>query len=472
MTTLEYICIPNLEGTFDSQSKCNSEKDALVLPYQPVELNKELVLPLKIPLVAPPLVESSDIGDIANYAYIWFNNSDPYETITEKEEDFIHETITKGTFPTYFKTYSDKDKKELLANEITFVRKQFIKAGLSNITILQIPRILYDLFNLLYFYHTHAGIYAKSNETIRYECDSRTISKKEYDKYTRENIDKFKDNIFELNNRIIDFLNKNSFLDKIDIIDNYKDILDLIMKNIKNISLALRIHSSNPIDDSLKKINILYEILNFEKQPSRANGATGNSILLYRGADFNRDSTIEIKKDGKQYSCSLSQNLSILSGFITDAGACTINFMADLTHPINYTPPIDYWDPKLQTNNDKIKYTINKFMFGDKSPEDSLFFIPPIPPYLQLYCTDELWHPRTKIGSDSPIITGYVHIKGLLCTNIDFTKEYTYLQSNKTMDKLEEMYQSYKTARYIATWLKKYIKYKTKYLELKNQLGK
>ena len=40
------------------------------------------------------------------------------------------------------------------------------------------------------------------------------------------------------------------------------------------------------------------------------------------------------------------------------------------------------------------------------------------------------------------------------------------------MDKLEEMYQSYKAARDIKTWLKKYIKYKTKYLELKNQLGK
>jgi len=94
--------------------------------------------------VAPPSVVSSDIGDIANYAYIWFNNSDPLKTITEEEKGFIHETITKGTFPTYLQTYSDDEKEEILANEIEFVRKKFNKAGLFHITILQIPRILYD----------------------------------------------------------------------------------------------------------------------------------------------------------------------------------------------------------------------------------------------------------------------------------------------------------------------------------------
>jgi hypothetical protein len=33
-------------------------------------------------ICAAPPVPSSDIGDIANYAYIWFNNSDPLKTIT------------------------------------------------------------------------------------------------------------------------------------------------------------------------------------------------------------------------------------------------------------------------------------------------------------------------------------------------------------------------------------------------------
>jgi len=413
---------------------------------------------------SPPVVS----GDIANYAYIWFNNSDSSETITEKEKDFIHETITKGTFPTYFKTYTNEEKEELLANEITFVRKQFIKANLSNITILQIPRILYDLFNLLFFYHTHPGQYAKDDEKIIYDCNIYyydVITKKNkayentkdaYDKYTNENIDKCKSKIFELNDRIIAFLKKNVSLDTIDIVDNYNIILDLIMYNISEISVELRKQDSPRIDTPEKKI-ILYEILDLEKTPA------SKSILLYRGAKIDLDSTIYMPpelffgiKTAKttKMVCSISINLSILSGFLTDETACTINYMTGSMNGV-------------KVNNNKIKYIINKFMFGDGSKEDSLFFIPPIPPYLQLYGERELWHPRTKIGNDALKQMP----KGLYCY-ADFTKEYTYLQSDKTMAQLEEMYQSYKTNGNIATWLKKYIKYKTKYLELKNQLNR
>jgi len=446
MTTLKYICIPNLEGTFDSQSKCKDAaiKDALVLPYQPVELNKELVFPLKFPLVAPPLVESSDIRDIANYAYIWFNNES--KTITEKEKDFIHETITKGTFPTYLQQkYSNAERQALFTNEIKFVRQKFTDANLSHITILQIPRILYDLFNLFYLYNKS---FSSKPATITYICvpDIDTIEK--YNDYTNKNIDKLKDNIFKLNDKIITFLNTNGFLGSNTIVREYTDILDLIIKDISEISVEHRKHVSPQIDTDEKK-KILYEILDFEKQQ------TSNSILLYRGANFTLDSTIEIRGDRKQYPCSLSSNLSILNGFLTDQTACTIIYM---TH--------------VDIKNDKIKYTINKFMFGDGSEEDSLFFIPPIPPYLQLYCNGELWHPRTKIGSDSSNMIGRGRPKGLLCFDINFHVVYTYLESDKTMAQLEELYQSYKTNGDINTWLRKYIKYKTKYLELKNQLGK
>ena len=459
MTTQKYICIPNLEGTFDNQLQCKNDiNDAAVLPPPPVELNKEQVTqvvdPLTILPVASPPAVSSDIGDIANYAYIWFNTSNPSETITEEEKDFIHKTITKGTFPTYFKTYSDKDKKELLANEIIFVRKQFIKAGFSNITILQIPRILYDLFNLFYFYKTHDGIYAKSNEIIIYNCigiiksenEIDTINK--YNKYTDDNINKLKNNIFELNDKIITFLNTNSFLVSNIIVKDYTDILDLIIKDISKISVEYRKHVSPRIDD-LTKINILYEVLAFENKPA------SKSILLYRGAMIDLDSTIIDLGDrwGKE-PYSLSANLSILSGFIADHSACTINYMTGFSSG-------------EELYNNKIKYTINKFMFGDRSPEDFLFFIPPIPAYLQLYCDGELWHPRTKIGNDMVI---KIMPRGLGC-KINFSENYTYLQSDKTMAQLEEMYQLYKTNGNIATW-RKYIKYKTKYLELKNQLGK
>jgi len=432
--TTQVICIPNSEGTFDSQLHCKNDiKDASVLPPPPVEQD----------------------ADIANYAYIWFNKSKPLETIIQAEKNFIHETITKGTFPTYLnlKAYTYAEKMELFANEITFVKKQFSKKGFSHITILQIPRILYDLFNLLFYYYKYPNGYKFTGILIPYSC--RSINDKidkieDYIHYTNKIIEKCKDNIFELNNRIITFLNAYKFLDPINIVKNYDKILNLIMSKINVIPVTSRKHESPRIDTDVR-IKIFHEILDFEKK------SASESILLYRGADFTKDSTIE-KKDGKQYPCSLSINLSILSGFIGDYSACTINYMTCM------------WEG-LTLTGDKIKYTIKKFMFGDGSKEDSLFFIPPIPPYLQLYCYGELWHPRTKIGYNSPPTVTGGHPKGLGCYDIDITKEFIYLKSDKTMQELEEIYQSYKGANRIATWIK-YIKYKTKYLELKNQLDK
>jgi len=264
--------------------------------------------------------------------------------------------------------------------------------------------------------------------------------------YTNDNINKVKDKIFELNDRIIAFLNTNGFLVS-NIIVNYEEILELIIYNISAIDVKYRIQDS-PRIDTPENIKILREVLAFEDKPA------SKSILLYRGADFTKDSTIE-NKDGTQYPYSLSINLSILSSFLKDRTACTINYM---TH--------------VDIKNDKIKYTITKFMFGNPSPENSLFFIPPIPPYLQLYCKGELWHPRTKIGSNSPNMkyTKLRRVKGLFCFHIDFKVDYTYLESDKTMQQLEHIYQSYKGYTYIKTW-RKYIKYKTKYLELKNKLA-
>jgi hypothetical protein len=399
--------------------------------------------------VAPPPVVS---GDIANYAYIWFNNSDPYKTITEKEKDFIHETITKGTFPTYLQQkylqqkYSDDERQALFTNEIEFVRQKFTDTNLSHITILQMPRILYDLFNLFSFYNTQHGV------RMKLDCETETETLEGYISYINETIEYFKDKIFELNDNIIHFLIQKNLLDQI-ISGNYNTILDSIMFDIKQISLKQRERPFGHIDTE-KRITILRKVLEFESQPA------SNSILLYRGAKIKYDSTIEKKWDEAtreriQYPSSISLNLSILSGCILDKEACTFYY-------------IDKPDPRDDNDNDKIKYTIKKFMFGDKSPEDLLFFIPPIPPYLQLYGDRELWHPRTKIGNDAPVMEG--HPKGLYCNGIDFSKKFTYLQSDKTMEELEKMYQLYKGGN-IETW-RKYIKYKTKYLELKNRLGK
>ena len=69
-----------------------------------------------------------------------------------------------------------------------------------------------------------------------------------------------------------------------------------------------------------------------------------------------------------------------------DLGACTIEFFSKTSASGHL--------------NDKIKLNIKKFLFDDGSAENSLFFIPPIPPYVQMYSKGELFHPRTKIGKD------------------------------------------------------------------------
>ena len=84
---------------------------------------------------------------------------------------------------------------------------------------------------------------------------------------------------------------------------------------------------------------------------------------------------------------SLSFNTSIFTGCVMDPGACTMAFFSKTTS-------------RTGDLNDKIKLSIKKFLFDDGSAENSLFFIPPIHPYVQLYSTGELFHPRTKIGSD------------------------------------------------------------------------
>ena len=155
----------------------------------------------------------------------------------------------------------------------------------------------------------------------------------------------------------------------------------------------------------------------------------------------------------------LSLNMSMLSGFIYDGNACTLNYITDSNIPQTY-----------DKDNKKIKYTIKKFYLDDSSNEFSLFFIPPIHPFLQIYCGGELWHPRTKIGNnflnfDKILIFGIYPTD----TNYKFIKNFDYLLSNKTVEELEEIYQTYRCTNQITFWKKKYLKYKKKYLEyLKN----
>jgi hypothetical protein len=419
--------------------------------------------------------EKSNI-DITNYAYIWYNK-DPNNllTLTVQDKITIYNLINTYSYPNYLARHevqndmSAEDKKELLNNELLFIQKKFLEFNLGHIIVLQIPRILYDLFNLYYYYSNGFSL------KYRYYCDDTSLqSKLNYNKYTLSLIKEIENNIFELNNIII---SKISVYIINGIITKYDTILEYIIKDINSLS-------SNIITNEKKQV--FHDVLNIEKQYSL--GYT----ILYRGSQYEKDSTIFLTDEVESYIFlnSISLNMSILSGFIGDYDACTLNYITPGT--INF-----------KKDNNRIKYNIKKFHLDDLSDEFSLFFIPPIHPFLQLYCVGELWHPRTKIGKN---LFNYenIRVRGLNCDRYKFIQKCDYLISNKTFQEIEELYQKYKSTKQInqfggqevnelldklkeeeyiekeeikknggifnktSLYKLKYLKYKIKYLKLKN----
>ena len=369
------------------------------------------------------------MSDITNYAYIWYKKD-----LTSEEQDIILKIILDYSYPCYLandsiQTMSEADRKELLEHELLFIQKKFVEVCLVDVMIMQIPRVLYDLFNLLYSYTYNVDKKFFYQQLPIKPSDPLINTIEEYNHLTFIYTESVKENIFKLNDLIIKIITSRSG----------EDILELILN-------ALQKKGFLETEGSFLK-NIIREIFLFEKEPSE--GYT----ILYRAAKIELDSLI----DGKNIR-SLSLNMSILSGFINDKTACTLFLIQSI--------------PKSGINN-KIKYTIKKFNIFNKSNEYSLFFIPPIHPFLQLYCEGELWHPRTKIGYDyfeslSIFDERSYTIIGIGCRN-NFIRDSNYLKSDKTVEELETLYQQYKSTGQISIWQKKYLKYKNKYLELKNK---
>ena len=399
------------------------------------------------------------MSDITNYAYIWYKE-DPTKLLefTPGEQDLILKIILDYSFPCYLANESirdipEADRKELLENELLFIRKKIKEAHLDDVVIIQIPRVLYDLFNLL-FSNTYnlnlcfsydIDIEINSKGIISYSKPNYTTKNRvEYNKFTAILTNKVKNNILELNNFIINFIRP--YLSNI--ITEYNVILESILCSI-DMSFQVNVKDILGRIISLKKPHkkIIRQIIDFEKEPTK--GYT----ILYRGAEIDMDSTIcepEIR--------SLSYNNSILSGFLNDDTACTLTIMEERSDHVN-----------------KIKFTIKKFNIFDNTNENSLLFIPPIHPFLQLYCRSELFHPRTKIGYDYLVKLREFDpkyedsVKGILASTKSIL-EADYLISDKTVIELETLYQQYKSSGQISVWQKKYLKYKNKYLELKKYL--
>ena len=398
---------------------------------------------------------SDSDSDITNYAYVWYKRKPvsleesstpapmmmaaaaalPEElkdltNFSQDELDKIHEIIMRYSYPCYLagdsvSGFTPQEKDKLLNSELLFIREKMREANLAHIVIIQIPRILYDLFNL---YYTSNRYY------FDYSCSLKTL--REFNEYTRRNTDSCKESIFMLNKHIIDYLNANKYLDHIE--SYYYHILIFLTRLPmgtepeieRNRCTNVRYTITYDVAKSTRKISdgdfsqrlyLIGATLDIEKKKSQGR------LTLYRAA------TLESDNVGRQ---SLSLNTSMLTGCKYDINtACTFNLslQGSITSDEEY-----YYVEK------KIIYNIKKFFVGDLSDEDSLFFIPPIHPFLQVYCGGELFHARTKLGIPYP--QPHKHIRGLACSLTD------YLKSDKYTGELETIYEGYKNSGEIYIW--------------------
>jgi len=247
-------------------------------------------------------------------------------------------------------------------------------------------------------------------------------------------------------NNIIDImliLDNRMIIDKI--INDYSDLfLFIFADKFSNFSTILN-QTYNMKNNKVLLQQILYDEMDIDT----------SHMILYRGVSENKDNTIDRRNENKSYS--LSFNTSLFNGLISDYTACSYIYMA---------PSGDY----------KYKYIIKKFFYHDNSIESNIYFIPPIHPFMQLFCNGEFWHARSKVGKDSIIddisaFAGIFHKSNEAKNNI----MPDYIMSEYTVKELGSKYTDIKKTRneiidrkgqIYLEFFNKYMKYKTKYLNL------
>ena len=412
--------------------------------------------------------------DITNYAYVWYAR-DPSQQITQEDLDKIYEIILNYSYPCYLsgsaliRALTPEEKTKLLQHELSFIEEKMETAGLSHIVMMQIPRVLYDLFNLYFTFmyrQKFTDLSLSSIPTFDYACYLELHKMNDYDVITRRYTDSVKDNIFALN-AFIGLALTGAFGFSSNVENVQKKEYDEIADELVGECFEFKMFQGMSVEEAKK---IVRQVIHFEKQDSQGRA------ILYRGSENIVDSLIDLEEN--YYSnpplcdkymqgvisddpCmslsfrSLSFNTSIFTGCVMDPGACTMGFFSKTTYRGDL--------------NDKIKLSIKKFLFDDLSVENSLFFIPPIHPYVQLYSTGELFHPRTKIGSD------YIELKKKLSdtkpsASSRFTPDFVkglwgcgpneatfiqgcdYLKSTETQEQLNALYQRYKSTKVVGTW--------------------
>jgi hypothetical protein len=402
----------------------------------------------------PSFMYSDKPKYMLNYCYFWYeivniDGNQNYTILKNKNNNYlINQIIFEYSYPTCIlqQNLSKEEKNSIISDEYNFINT---KISNESIKLFQIPRILYDLFNILY----NIENVISDMWSIDFKNDNINDYFKKIEKLHLEK----KDIIIDINNKFIEFVNKH----EINLLNKSNEIYfkifkilyeELVEKMDYQISFDLKKklldieNYDNIVNKRLK--TILFQILlielgyiyDIQKDIYLLNNDP-KKMILYRGYSGNIFSTIY---DDQPYS--ISFNTSILNGIFNDKTANTYYYM--------------------KPGCTKGYYLINKH-FLDDSEEAKVFFIPPVHPMLLLYGAGEFWHARTKLFkiSDEQRKIGAHGIAHTTPENLIPT----FIISDLDRDTLEEKFHkliNYKS-EIIDKYYQKYLKYKAKYLQLK-----
>jgi hypothetical protein len=434
--------------------RITNNKISLPLPQQTSEIRM-------INILKKEQYESQN--NMLNYTYLFMTDNSFSQNIND---DNILNIINEYSYPCILKhTLNNKDFK--LKDFKIEMDLLYYYINNPSVLLIKIPRILYDLFNILFHLNNKGDFLSYSlqdynNSDIGHqfckqvsneECEDiithngkiKTYFHNDYNTYNKQIYKIFNDcknDIIKLNYFILNIINEvNHSITNINWHTIFKKIITKIQmfhddKRFQIFSNLKQYASINLL--SIRVINILEMTLKIElnKNNEIINNANDDKIILYRGMTYKKEGPVTSSHpffSGKEVFFSLSYNTSILNAILTDPTACTLYYYKQGS--------INYESGKTQFSGFIKQYILLDKIYYNNHIVTELFFIPPIHPYILLIIGGEYWHARSKFpASISKSDNKDQIIRGIADGH---TYKLDYLISHYDKDKLQEKFTEY-----------------------------
>jgi len=413
-------------------------------------------------------------NNMLNYTYLFMsNNSFSQHT----NDNYILDIINEYSYPCILKhTLNNKDFK--LKNFKIEMDLLYYYINNPYVLLIKIPRILYDLFNILFHLNKTGDFLSYSLDDFdnctpvgNQKCEdiviNETIHNRINKKYFHNNFDTYnkqiykifndcKNDIIELNYFILNIINEvNHSISNINWHIIFKNVITKIQlfhtdKRFKIFSNLETYASINLL--SIRVINILDMTLKIElnKNNEIINNDNDDKIILYRGMRYKKEGPVTYHPYfGEGVYFSLSYNTSILNAILIDPTACTLYYYKQGS--------INYESGKTTSSGFIKQYILLDKIYYNNHIVTELFFIPPIHPYILLIIGGEYWHARSKfpisILDSNPeeltirgIADGHTYKLDYLISNYDkdeLQKKFTEYLQNRRKIVAKQLYQKY-----------------------------